>query len=592
MSSMIEVDSNDEIIQEDMINNTSIPIPGTQGSMDPNMINIDDTEGDTVDLLIWVLHGINVSSKANYYPFKYKYKSLSMFSKPFSILFPETVRRFFSNELCMLLQGTCPYLPIINAKTRKREVYLPPLLFSMLNNDHQEIIELSGLYHIVIKKTGMLANLSHVEYRENPLKHRYNGKDICKFVSFNKIITHADFIQKYGSGNLITYSILFKHINDYCKTAGLNVAELTCCIFSCQTKHAGFMHNYDIKSTKILVPSAQQSLSLKKSILFEKLPSNVFVSPTIVIADHLKTKDLQLIPGITYQGCGLNVLSYYNIIPENKAREKMTCLDITGTSIFEILDYMNHHFIQKGVLNNTYIIIRLPLAIGIQQLCMFMEAFNSSYNYAIIVKMYETMLQNGTTNDSHVGHTVSFAKVSGESYFIDPQVGFVQKFNASSDSTQITEYLSKTYSKHFIDIIYTIRQTRSKFSEDRPIAESNDFNNFIQSSNAKIIYRPNDPGSSTSLISLNGGDSKKSNKTKSNKTKTKSNKTKSNKTKTKSNKTKTKSNKTKTKSNKTKTSISYSVSSTKDGEEEIIGDYIKLNKQIDKQFKIETLITV
>jgi len=575
MSSMIEVDSNDYIQEEnDIKENMSIPIPGTQGSMDPNMIQIDDTEGDTVDLLIWVLHGINVSSKANYYPFKYKYKSLSMFSKPFSLLFPETVSRFFSNELCMLLQGTCPYLPIINAKTRKREVYLPPLLFSMLYDEDQENIELSGFYHIVIKKTGMLANLGNIDIRENPLKHRYNGKDKCKFVSFNKIMTHTDFIQKYGSGNLITYSILFKHINDYCKTAGLNPAEVTCCIFSCQVKHPDFMHNYDIKSTKILVPSAQQSLSLKKSILFEKLPSNVFVSPAIVMVDHLKTKDLQLIPGITYQGCGLNVLSYYNIIPENKAREKMACLDITGTSIFEILDYMNHHFIKKGVLNNTYIILRLPLAIGIQQLCMFMEAFNTSYNYAIIVKLYETMLQNGTTNDSHVGHTVSFAKVSGESYFIDPQVGFIQKFNASSDSTQITEYLSKTYSKHFIDIIYTIRQTRSQFSEDRPVAESNDFNNFIQSSNIKIIYRPNDSGSFTSLISLNGGNSK----------------TKSKKSKTKSNKTKTKSNKTKTKSN--KTNISYSVSSTKDGEEEIIGDYIKLTKQIDKQFKIETLITV
>jgi hypothetical protein len=211
---------------------------------------------------------------------------------------------------------------------------------------------------------------------------------------------------------------------------------------------------------------------------------NLLVSPTIITFDTLPN-GWQELAKIKHQGCALNVLSFFGIIKENEAMEKVVCLNIKGTSIFKIVDYINEHIITK---RNGFVIIRRSFD---DALNLFIQNFMNMYkptNYAVLFKMYIEREHNGKF--SHIGHTVAIMNHNDKFYLIDPQANI--SINLVKDqpfSQQIKNaYQSKDINNNwnYIDIIFTVD---SNFEQKRPRFE---FNAFMTNEKLNIIARTPD----------------------------------------------------------------------------------------------------
>lgn len=592
-------------------------------------------EEEVVHFFLWALHGKNVSAEANYYLFDFKFQSLALYSKPFEYEFATSLPDLNLHS-CTLLQGSCPYIPIKLKKNAKPQILIPPLLFEVGSprNEVPAIKDTAGLYHLVIKRSGEEQQVNPSDYRS------YIGRDVCEILASDKLIDYNMLLNTYGANTHITYSMLFSEIDRQCKVFKLKPEETVVGIFSCQIKMRQFTTNYKNTNAKSLVPKARLPPSFTNTNILNNTSNrprdNSIVSPLIVPINELK--DWRPLAGLKHQGCGLNVLSYYDIIEQNAATEMAACLNITGTPIYDLVNYLNDDFTKKGI-NTDYLIVRYPIFIGLYLLLEFITNYNTDLNYAIIIKLYETEFQNGTNKFSQVGHTVSIAKSNNEVFFIDPQTLIKEQIHLNQMplkdvAEEISKFMTTSYKKNFIDIIFSVKE-QNDFDEKRPVlnygifeagvlADSANFISKETNSNAKpaetfkptsavaqnslsynnydvndlmkvdkqysnnssisdymdvdneansIMHEPLQSINKNSLSQSVGGKRMKTRKRKWNTIHLKTRKT---------------------NTFKRKHSVlnkeNFATSINDKGEEEIVGDFVKMNKQIDKQFKVPSLI--
>lgn len=138
---------------------------------------------------------------------------------------------------------------------------------------------------------------------------------------------------------------------------------------------------------------------------------------------------------MTHKGCGLNVLSYYGLIPQYEAREAAVCLPILGTSVFKVVDFIVYYmrlWDATAMMNNTlpspfktFMVKRFELSVGLQVLTNFIRAidFPQRQNKFIFFKLYHEAYRGDTDELSHVGHIVSYTLIGDTVVYIDPQMG-------------------------------------------------------------------------------------------------------------------------------------------------------------------------
>ena len=383
----------------------------------------------SIPLYLWVSHGTNVSTEHNYYPYNAKFKYITMYSRLFESIYPDLLESIESGkDVCKLFLGT-PSIPITDCKTGIEYTYLPPILFFSKTDDHETIKRLSGLYYLEVNKY---------------------GNDICKITKIRLILNHAGIIQMYGNGNNITYSKIFKKVYDDCIEYQINSEDVVLGLYNCQTA-VKYVSNYNQTTAQSLLAKRIEPLSLQVNfynranlISMQQTIPPVYLYPTII--PIYKLQNWETLAGIRYQGCGLNVLSYYNIIDENEAREKITCLPIQGSSIFSLVEYINIFLKKFPDFNNTlgYVVVRYTIPnsfIFLKQLFDHMKQFN----FAIIVKTYSSIYRNGTTSINHIGHTFSFACFQGKYYHIDPQANIFRQIDFS-EGTGVSGYMDIVFS--------------------------------------------------------------------------------------------------------------------------------------------------
>ena len=199
-------------------------------------------------------------------------------------------------------------------------------------------------------------------------------------------------------------------------------------------------------------------------------PTDIFASPC-VIDTIIQIPNWSGLAGIKQQGCGLNVLSLYGLIEENKAREMVVCLDMKGTSIYKIVDYINNYADRIGSINVGYMICRLPFLYGINWLYFFIQQ-QHSIKGGYIFKMYKDFYQKNTNKFSQIGHTVSFFKdTSGNIFFVDPQQSInillgdygININNLSSNTFLRDFFVQNNYNFNYIDIIFTLKENPHDF---------------------------------------------------------------------------------------------------------------------------------
>lgn len=201
---------------------------------------------------LWITHGANVSSNRNYYPLETKFAALTFYSHPFE----KTYEHFLlnlekgitsqdteggSNDICKLITGSCPIIPIINKDTNQKTVYLPPLTFSVnpaedkveegyLGKTENKLYErLMGLYYFSLVKT---------------------DTSKCKVIVSQQILSHADLLnlQTY------TYSTIFQKVLKNCGEKQIDPENVMLGIYSCQERYDKYIPEYNQLDIRDMIP--------------------------------------------------------------------------------------------------------------------------------------------------------------------------------------------------------------------------------------------------------------------------------------------------------------------------------------------------
>ena len=168
-------------------------------------------------------------------------------------------------------------------------------------------------------------------------------KSVCNILKQEQIYNHAEMLAKYGHDNPITYSNIFKDVIANCKQRNLNPKDIVLGIFSCQDGINEYRPDYDIYNN--VVPNVKDDIPKATIYNYNNYDkTRHLMSPTIIgFTPTMKQVNWTALVKSKHQGCALNVLSFYDIVKINEARESVTCLSLKGTSVFKIVDYIDNY---------------------------------------------------------------------------------------------------------------------------------------------------------------------------------------------------------------------------------------------------------
>jgi len=159
--------------------------------------------------------------------------------------------------------------------------------------------------------------------------------------------------------------------------------------------------------------------------------------------------------GIVTRGCGINVLSYWNVIEKNRARALITGMDRRGTSMQKMLDIVYKQKMDiaeltdvpelSGDIRDTMIYRYENIYQVIAELFLTMSLLVGDVNNTFtIIKLYETFYNpNNQSELNQVGHTISLAIVYGNKMIVDPQQEIFDDIQGN-DLAQLTNVIQTT----------------------------------------------------------------------------------------------------------------------------------------------------
>jgi hypothetical protein len=479
-------------------------------------------DSEFIDLFFWISHGANITQENNYYLIQNPFKFINFYSKPYQLTSTNEVDAYVNN-LCLLLLGSQPVIPIPTSflaekyKSMGPSSFVPPLVFSISTQDSTTLVyDYAGLYYVKI------AVAQETTSGETQCISIQNGVE--KLLGFDELFKMGTKKQEFSHEiSFFSYSTIFKTVKEACLVKNIKPENAVLSIFSCQARERKITGTKDLYF-KINKENHESATILNEHDIKNK---NYQISPTIIGFKTLKGNNWETLANLKTQGCGLNVLSYYNIIEEHYAREKTSCLSLFGTSIHTIVDYVYNYLKNNNMwIHHGFVILRTPLKEGLEGLQYFMNNITET-NITVIFKMYNKFYHEKTVDGNikyilqHPGHTISIARVKNNNIthfiLIDPQNKIFQK------TTDFFETIKVVYGEsvfNFMDIINTVS---NNFTSGRPILTNFTYNNVDH--NSKNVMIPQ-------IIPLDekkwfGGLKRKKNK----KTKNKINKIKSKKTK-------------------------------------------------------------
>ena len=434
-------------------------------------VDMDVHNTDEIDFFLWVSHGSNVSDDTEYFyfPFEYKFNYLVMYSNPLKPTSDAELDAIIANP-CDMVTGTCPILPI-QKMNGKKKIYLPPLLFNLNEVEVPSVEEKIGLWHYRIKKL---------------------GHNVCQTV-YAEQVHNYDYIRKKYGYKYITYSSIFSEVEIYCDDVSIPRDTVSLGIFSCQSSNSNYTNTPVVRNkiSKLIPRIKERNIQIEFEDSYDN--NNKYL-PLSVPYKYSVVKHWNAIAGITTQGCGLNVLAYYDLMPENEARQETTCL-YKGTSIFKIIQYIADGLSENGD-GQIYsaLVIRYSVFNDGIKIIGYMLQNMLPPDYAIIFKIYNDNFFEGNIN--HAGHTISILKkkvgTEIKYYIIDPQLNIDSNNSEQYNVTNVDELgliMSTTYpGKTYFDIIYCKTNTNAANSiEIDTIHMISDITNFTIVTNYENI---------------------------------------------------------------------------------------------------------
>jgi hypothetical protein len=314
------------------------------------------------------------------------------------------------------------------------DIYLFPAIFSTFPTDTSYHKDLMGLYY-------------------------YEKDSSDKYLYIKRIMNWDDLQGTY------TYSSIFSLVKKSCKSYGIVDDDITIGFSTCRAPYEKYYKEYppanfdmsvypftdfypDTNLQKYKYPIVKDSdFKIVPDIeKYQEETEDCDLRLSFLTIDDITHSGWSALANISHQGCGLNILSYYGIIPQNKARERTSCLNIQGMSIFQMVDFYSKYLKEKYNINSKFKIIRCGIEKA-QEIIYSSIAKIRTNNICIILKLYRENMHGSSYSDK--GHFVSFYVYGGIIYYIDPQRSII--FNPTDNNFDFF-YEDKTKFK-FCDLI-------------------------------------------------------------------------------------------------------------------------------------------
>lgn len=376
---------------------------------------------------LWCSHGGTVAAENNLYDVETGVHSVMFYGDQFDTIDSNLLSDAFDYDnnqkpkftgFDKLLTGGCPtvsYQDMVNDRLVLKTL-LPPILFFVKKetdpttfvantNDKISYSNIMGLHYFNIR----IENES------------YKIHEQTQILDWNDLLNN----------NVSTYSKIFGNIKKFCNTKNILPAHAIVGIYACRSFIEKYNGDYlPISLNRFLPTFANQNKHMPINLLYtwNVEDTTIGISPCIIKADYQTVKQTwSALAGLKHQGCALNVLSFFSIISQARAREESVCLNIRGTSIIEICKYINDYLLRMNI-SKHFIILRFKYEMGIRCIFQFLYGSPVLTGEATIVKFYSKLhhQQSGKLKFSNMGHTVAFGvyvtdKGTKMIYFLDPQ---------------------------------------------------------------------------------------------------------------------------------------------------------------------------
>lgn len=449
-----------------------------------------EARAKTPHLFLLVCHGSSVSQFKTYFKTRAYFKNIEYmipFGKDLYAL--EGIEKLYKNINYLpgaVAGGIDKYLDINrenvtidSVEYRGNEIivsdneyaYLPPMVFSPITHENpekgvtKEIVsafdKVMGLYHYVLNETDR------------------------KYYPVHVIADYKILVDTMVSGTPLTYSSITKLVRDYFKNV--------------RSSKIAFKDPV-VAVGKDIMDNPDKTLFEKSSIVFHTCRSyfyntNVlddntlnFFNSTVVIrqepspatiitglnpADAVSLLSIDIknfdifetmthwqgaLAGLYHQGCGLNVLNFYNLLNTETARGAAACVNI-GTSIFKIADYIKDKLPSSDIgvcrmsIDGYITLLQTIINELVKYLSVYSSFAENSYfpDIVFILRVYTENMQRGKEGVyNEVGHFISICLKDNHIYFIDPQVSVAEKmkYEASYVATNaILEFLNSMFAR-------------------------------------------------------------------------------------------------------------------------------------------------
>lgn len=460
-----------------------------------------EARAKTPHLFLLVCHGSSVSQFKTYFKTRAYFKNIEYmipFGKVLRAL--EGFRELYKNINYLpgaVAGGIDKYLDInrqsltINkVEYRGNEIivsdnqhaYLPPMLFSPIThktNNKGIVINTDE----EIEAFNKLMGLYHYAYNKNDGKYY----PIHVIADYNRLVE----TMKGTGGNSLPYSSITKLTRDYFKTVKSGKI-----IFSNKPDV-----NINIEAVgKDIMDNDDTTLFERSSIVFhtcrsyinedQVLPDEVlkFFNSTVVIrqeptpaniitelnpADAVSLLSIDIknfdivetmrhwrgaLAGLYNQGCGLNVISFYNLINMETAVGAAACVNI-GTSMFKIADYIKNKLpisdigVCRMPIDDYTKLIQTIINELVKYLSVYSSFAENSYfpDIVFFLRVYAENMQRGKEGVyNEMGHFISICLKDNHICFIDPQTSVAEKIKYEAsyvDTNDISTFLKGMFAR-------------------------------------------------------------------------------------------------------------------------------------------------
>jgi hypothetical protein len=310
-----------------------------------------------------------------------------------------------------------------------RTINLPPMIYTPDQVQNSNLSRMMGIYEMnenytavkkTIKTNQQLINENRAITSQEPL---ISGQRILTFSKIEQIISEYVRLEYPNRRNLYEHRVNLR-------------------IYCCRSSMYDGTHSFSSTYIQPPQPPTYNPVIADEPTRYQKLSEDLIMNRNFELFGFRGDVNIvqnwnPLLWGVDYQGCGLNVLAYYGLLPQEDASSRASVLYKTGTSIYKFIDYISSYY-RLQTPNASYISIKFSNRGTVSTICWF-------YLSTTPIRYIPMKIYRQADPDREDGHFVSVIKINECMSIWDPQTNTTLSF---------TEYLTQRQSVSYSLVFY------------------------------------------------------------------------------------------------------------------------------------------